>query len=304
MSDEPAVLVNPGFQHTSPQGLYRPARGITVALKKREHRPTRAHTRAFARVMSAAPSVTPDEYDETACQFAGWKYNQACDRCGGSCHSFDCSGLQCHVLALLGIGIGCLTSFVMSSLAYDNGLLIPLTTARSLKAHWAVIGNNLGRSPLWNGDGHVVEGRGIIVDSAFPTGRAETMEAMGRAWGCLIANWDGRGWNAAYKIPGVNYAPAPPPWKVQPVYNPALQMRDVLNDPGKGAWVGMSDGTVVYSGPNNEKVQGGMTAETSDRAAWGTRTLAELYPRTRADGTTGYGIVATTGEKYVPKGQA
>lgn len=200
------TLINPGYQHTAPQGSYRPRTPVNVAFKKREHRPTRAHRLAFSRVVSVPASVTPQEWDDEVVRYQGHPYSQRGDRCGqncvcADCVSFDCSGLQCHVARVKGIGIGCLTSFVMSSLCFDNGLFLPLPEARSVQSHWAVIGADLGRAPLPGDEGHVVDGRGIV------NGRAETMEAMGTRWGCLIANWDGRGWNAAYRIPGVDYNP-------------------------------------------------------------------------------------------------
>lgn len=292
----PDALVNPGVQYTSPQGKYR----SNLALPKSEFRPKLAHRKLFAAAVSGHSSVTPQQYDAEVIKYQGVAYSQRGDRCGSFCTvcpSYDCSGLQCHVLRVLGLSIGCCTSFVMASMCWDEGLFLPLDAARTTQSHWAVIGNDFGRRPLWNGDGHIVDGRGIV------NGRAETMEAMGTRWGCLIANWDGRGWNAAYRIPGINYY-TPPVWKVQPVYNPALEVRDILNDPGKGAWVGMSDGTVIYSGPNNEKIQGGMTLDPGDRAAWGNRTLAQLAPYTRHDGSSGYEIIATTNERYVPKNDA
>lgn len=293
MADALPELINPGLGHTSPQGKYRGKRSLFSDLK-----PTRAHLKAFAAATSGHSSVTPAEYDQVVCQFQGWRYSQFCDRCGGTCGSFDCSGLQCHVLNLLGIGIGCCTSFVMATMCYDEGLYIPYDQARSTQSHWAFIGYNQGRSPKPGNEGHVVDGRGIV------NGRAETMEAMGRRWGCLIANWDGRGWDGTYKIPGVNYAPLAVPWKVQPMFNPALETRAMLNDPGRGAWVGLSDGTVLHSGPDNSVTRGGMTLEPADAAAFKGRTLATLHPRKRKDGSNGYYIVATSGEKYTPIGQA
>lgn len=199
MADE--LLVNPGTLWTPPQGGYRP-RPVSIALPKSEYRPKRAHARKFAAVTSGHSVVTPDLYDEVVCRFQGWEYSQTCDRCGGTCHSFDCSGLQCHVLDLLGIGIGCQNSWTMFSLCWDHGLILPLAVARSTQSHWAGKGADGGRKPepgTRNG-GHIVDGRGVV------NGRAETMEAMGTKWGCLIADWDGRGWDVASRIPGVNYA--------------------------------------------------------------------------------------------------
>jgi len=296
----PELLVNPGVGHTSPQGRYRPRNPVNLAFKKREHRPTRAHVRAFASVVSRTAIVTPQEYDATAIQFVGWRYSQTCDRCGGTCHSFDCSGLQCHCLDILGIGIGCLTSFVMSSLCYDNGLLLPLDVARGTQSHWAVKGSNLGRGaePGTRDGGHIVDGRGIV------NGRAETMEAMGRAWGCLIADWDNRGWNAAYKIPGVLYVPPEPPFKVKPMFDPALDtVRDVLPHPqGKGSWIALDSAIVVWRPTSGPPIFGGMTSP-ADRTAWGNRHVASLQPYTRKNGDAGYRIFATDGGKvgYVPE---
>lgn len=282
------LLPSPGPEHTSPQGAYR------RKFSPLDHeKPTRAHLKAFARVTSGLSVVTPTEFDSVAIQFQGWQYSQVCDRCGGSCHSFDCSGLMCHVLDILGIGIGCCTSFVMANLCYQNGLYIDYATAEHTLAHWAFKGAWGGRSAGPGGEGHIVEGRG----------NGQTMEAMGRRWGCLIGNWYGRAWDGFARIPGVNYIPPPPPWKVQPVYNPALETRDILNDPGRGAWIGLSDGTVIYSGPNNEKLAGGMTKEPSDAAHFRGHTLARLHPRKRKDGSNGYWIEDTYGSKYVPIGQ-
>lgn len=204
-------LINPGREHTSPQGAYRPRNFVNIALRSNEHRPTRKHRKQFASVVSVPASVTPLDYDTEVCRYQGKRYSQRGDRCGqncvcATCGSFDCSGLQCHVARVLGIGIGCLTSFVMSSLCYDEGLWLPLDVARETMSHWAVKGSDFGRGPEpgTSDGGHVVDGRGVI------NGRAETMEAMGRAWGCLIASWDNRGWDAAYRIPGVLYVPPAP----------------------------------------------------------------------------------------------
>lgn len=300
------VLVNPGLDHTSPQGPYRPRQFLNLVLPKREHRPTRAHRKAFARVTSTTATITPAQFDAVAVSFAGWSYSQTCDRCGGTCHSFDCSGLQCHCLDILGIGIGCLTSFVMSSLCYDEGLYLPLDVARSTQSHWAVKGSDLGRGPEpgTSDGGHIVDGRGIV------NGRAETMEAMGRRWGCLIASWDGRGWNAAYRIPGILYVPPPPPeppFKVQPMFNPALDdVRAVLTHPqGKGTWIALDNAIVIWQADDGSRVNGGMIS-ASDRAAWGNRHVAHLDHRTRNNGEPGYRIFATDGGKtgYVPQQQA
>ena len=301
MSD--VALINPGPNHTSPQGHYRP-RAVSIAFKKREHRPTRAHRLAFSRVVSGVASVTPVEFDTVATSYAGWRYSQTCDRCGGTCGSFDCSGLQCHCLDKLGIGIGCLTSFVMSSLCYDEGLFLPLDVARTTLAHWAVKGSDFGRGPEpgTSDGGHVVEGRGLVLVNGI--WRAETMEAMGRKWGCLIADWDGRGWDAAYKIPGILYVPPEPPFKVQPMFNPALDdVRDVLPHPnGSGSWIALDSAIVVWRPTSGPPLFGGMTSP-KDRAAWGNRHVAHLAPYTRKNGSAGYRIFATDGGKvgYVPE---
>lgn len=293
-------FVTPGPDHTSPQGRYRPR--TFAALVKDPHRPTRRHRRAFARATSGIAYVTALEFDATVCQFQGWRYSQTCDRCGGTCGSFDCSGLQCHVLDILGLGIGCLTSFVMANLCYDNGLGIDLSIARTLMSHWAYKGRNGGRSPGPNDEGHVVDGRGII------NGRAETMEAMGRAYGCLIANWDGRDWAGASKIPGIAYVPPEPPFKVQPMFNPALDsIRAVLAHPqGKGTWIALDNAIVIFepdpvSNPHAVRQNGGMVS-AADRHAWGSRHVASLAHYTRKDGQPGYRIFATDGGKvgYVP----
>lgn len=144
-------------------------------------------------------SVTPDEFIAACDRYLGYEYGYW-DRCGGSHHELDCSGMQCRVMTDLGLGIGCLSSFVIAQLCYQNGLYIDAITARETKAVWAFEGRNGGRGPSFaaNGsDGHIIAG----------AGDGTTREARGHAYGVIIGPWDGRAWTGFSKIPGVDYSP-------------------------------------------------------------------------------------------------
>lgn len=144
-------------------------------------------------------TVTPDMVIATLDTKIGWQYGFN-DRCGGSYHQFDCSGYQCWMMNQLGIGIGCISSFVIAQLCYDHGLMIGEEEARRTKAVWAFHGPHGGRGPSrrsMGADGHIICG----------AGDGTTREAMGRRYGVVVGHWDGRGWVSYAKIPGVNYAP-------------------------------------------------------------------------------------------------
>lgn len=144
-------------------------------------------------------SVTPDQVIDAANKYLGYEYG-FWDRCGGSHHQLDCSGLCCRVMGDLGLWIGCLSSFVIAQLCWENGLYIDGGTARITKAVWAFEGRNNGRGPSFaaNGaDGHIVIG----------AGDGTTREARGHAYGVVIGDWDTRPWTGFSKIPGVDYTP-------------------------------------------------------------------------------------------------
>lgn len=216
-------------------------------------------------------------------------------RCEQSCYAHDCSGLiVSSTNAAAGFNLlPCTSSFGLARLGRDAGLLI--SEAKALVTPAALlIRNGFGSPNGPNGsNGHVVFSKG--------DGHS-TVEAMGTRYGIVRGPAQGRGFETFMLIPGVDYS-TEPPWKVQPMFAPALDVRAVLNDPGKGAWLGVSDGTVYYSGPSNSVVVGGMTKDPEDAAAFKGRTLAKLNARKRANGDNGYEIVATTGEKYIPSAQ-
>lgn len=99
-------------------------------------------------------------------------------------------------------------------------------------------------------------------------------------------------------------APVEPPFKVKPVFDPALDnIRDALPHPqGKGTWIALDSAIIVWRPTSGPPIFGGMTSP-ADRAAWGNRHVARLGPYTRQNGDAGYRIFATDGGTvgYVPE---
>lgn len=146
--------------------------------------------------------VTPDMMIAKLDEHLGYSYGYN-DRCGGSYHQHDCSGYMVWACNQLGLYLPCVSSFVLAQLCYDHGLMISAEEARRTKAVWAFHGPNGGRGPsrrAMGADGHIVCG----------AGNGTTREARGHAYGVIVGPWDGRGWDAYAKIPGVNYTPPRP----------------------------------------------------------------------------------------------
>ena len=242
---EGVTVVTPRVYEPHPQGTCRRRlrRGV-------QYRPTRQDRLTFDAIKSAV-QVTPDDFVNTAMQFLHWNYSQQGDRCGGSGHSFDCSGLMCHVMRLLGLVPPdyCVTSFVLANLCWADGLIIPsFAQARATKAVFAFIGRNGGRLPYPGDEGHIVCGRGD----------GTTIEAMGRAYGVVVGTFDNRGyyrgsqWDACSYIPGVNYGPPPPGPFTEQEQDMILQPRAGV-PAGRKCVVGVSvDGTYIveFNGAN------------------------------------------------------
>lgn len=92
-------------------------------------------------------------------------------------------------------------------------------------------------------------------------------------------------------------------WKVQPVYNPPLEVVDALTNNAGGTWMLNPQGLVVYKLYGHPDVLGGMISP-ADQAHFAGRTAARLEPRTYGQPPKpGYTIVATSGETYVPETQ-
>lgn len=256
-------------------------------------------------------TVTPEVFRATAQKYVGWQYG-FCDRCGGSCHQFDCSGLQCHVSNETGLTRNlCTTSFVMAQQCWDLGL--HMLEADAAADHgpdgwWAFHGADEGRTDdgsLPNGaSGHIVY-VARVRNADGTTNALYTIEAMGHAYGVVNGTFWGRGWTGHYKIPGMAYAPPPP--KVVSMFNPSKQLAARLFNPQTGGWFeGYSDGTVDYLAPNGSIVHGGMVSD-NDRKAFAGRTLATLELRwyITKDGKhhAGFTERATSNETYVPEAQ-
>ncbi len=144
-------------------------------------------------------SVTPKMYIAKLNEHLGYEYGFA-DRCGGRYHQHDCSGYLVWAMNQLGLYMPCSTSFVMAQQGYANGMQIGYEEARRTPAVWCVKGPNGGRGPsrrAMGSDGHIACG----------VGDGTTREARGRAYGVVAASFDGRGWDAFFKIPGIDYRP-------------------------------------------------------------------------------------------------
>lgn len=142
-------------------------------------------------------TVTPEQVIQEANKYLGWNYGYR-DRCGGSYHELDCSGLVCIVMNGLGLHIGCVTSFVLANMLWDNRLVIPTPRALDIITLW-VSGPNGGRGPSQaaNGsDGHTGFGN-----------KTDTREARGHAYGVVIGPMDLSRFDAVGLIPGVDYSP-------------------------------------------------------------------------------------------------
>lgn len=144
--------------------------------------------------------VTPDQYINKLNEHLGYAYGFN-DRCGGSYRQHDCSGYMVWAMNQLGLYMPCSTSFVMAQQGYAYGMQIGYEEARRTKAVWCISGPNGGRGPsrrVNGSDGHV----------ACSAGDGTTREARGRAYGVYVGSFDGRGWDAFFKIPGIDYRPA------------------------------------------------------------------------------------------------
>lgn len=143
-----------------------------------------------------------------------------CDRCGGSCREFDCSGLQCHISNGTGLTNGlCTSSFVMARMCTDLGLEMAWDYAISdggPDVFWPFHGADHGRvddgSRPNGASGHVVCAVRVRDENGHTTS-FYTIEAMGRAYGCVNGQFFGRNpaWSGVYRIPGVADRPLAPP---------------------------------------------------------------------------------------------
>lgn len=103
--------------------------------------------------------------------------------------------------------------------------------------------------------------------------------------------------------------PPPPAWKVHPMFDPPLQVRARLRNPGvpgvqaAGWWEAYDDGLVDHLGDDGSLTHGGMSSP-ADAQAFKGRHVAALLPRTYGKPPVhGYTIVATSAETYVPTAQ-
>lgn len=255
--------------------------------------------------------VTADTWRAFGQQFVDEHYAYCidCDRCGGSCHCLDCSGLQCRISNGLGITRGyCTTSFVIFQQCWDAGLFMDQATAEADSGpdvFYAAHGANFGRtddgSQPNGASGHIV----TVVRVRNPDGttnRFYTIEAMGHAYGVVNGTYENRGWTGRYRIPGV--VDAPPAPKVKPLMAEQLNAR--LYNRQTGGWFeGYPDGRVDYLAPIGAVVHGGMVSD-ADKSAFTGRMLSRLegrwYIRHKDKRHIfGFTIRATSNETYEPE---
>lgn len=160
-------------------------------------------------------SVTPEVFRAFLQPYVGWEYG-FWDRCNGSHHEFDCSGIQCHGTNGTGLTRNvCTSSFVMASECWNLGLYMTeaqVTAENGPDGWWAFHGANYGRTDDGsrpNGaSGHVV----YVIrrrDSSGKTLGFYTIEAMGRRYGVVNGQFYGRGWTGHYRIPGMDHTSQP-----------------------------------------------------------------------------------------------
>lgn len=164
---------------------------------------------------------------------------------------------------------------------------------------WGFEGNDYGRQPIQPGN------RGHIETSLGNGGGSVGAHSHRTGVGYSTFDVHNLGWYAV--PPWFLDEMAPPPWKVQPMFQ--KELRAWLQNPNGGWWLGYADGTVDFLPPvpHGSPVHGGMVTPI-DRTAFGSRTLATLTARSYRsdiDGKVhaGFTITATSGEKYVPSGQ-
>lgn len=163
------------------------------------------------------PRIFRDYLQQYVDQHYGYGF---CDRCGGTCREFDCSGLYCHGCNGTGLTRGlCTTSFVIAQQCTDLGLEMTRDEAIADSGpdvfsafHGADHGRVDDGSRPNGASGHVV----IVVrvrDANGHTTGFYTIEAMGRRYGCVNGQFFGRspGWSGVYRIPGVADRPPAPP---------------------------------------------------------------------------------------------
>jgi hypothetical protein len=232
-------------------------------------------------------TVTPDQVVAEAKKYLGWPYGYR-DRCGGSYHELDCSGLICKVLNTLGIYVGCITSFQFAQMAWDHGLVVPKQVAMQYPT-LLIEGPNGGRGPSQraNGsDGHIVLGN-----------MTYTIEERGHAYGCVEVPLDLNRANSSFAIatwiPGVNYtAPSTRQTREQDML---IQFKDGKGNPKKGSpsgrkpVVGVSaDGTYIEEW-NGASIWGDQhnSGDPSNKRRW--------YPKA-GDGKS---LFLAPGHKYI-----
>lgn len=229
MADPSLMLVRPVEPEDTPQKL--PRRGVKQLWTRDKidvYRPEHDYT--LAAIMRTPKTVSPLDFINTLTLHLGYSYG-FWDRCGGSRHQHDCSGYQCWAANMLGVGYGCVSSFVIAQWCWSAGLIISEEEARHTRGVFAFHGPNGGRGPSQRPNG----ADGHIVCCDVP-GSGGTLEAMGRAYGVCRGRFDGRRWVAYAKIPGVNYAP------------PTFRERDMILQPGKKSTVPGQDAYVIPAG--------------------------------------------------------
>lgn len=235
----------------------------------------------------------------------GYHYdNRVPERCEPSSHGLDCSTAVALAINRAGGNLDpCTNSWALATLCKTTprpawmtqlwgpglGTQVTQEQALALPGTW------------WfhmTGAGHIETGTG------FTGGLPGSVGAHGHETGIGYAHWFPDFFDEYYIPPMLlNSFEQTYAWKVQPAYNPALEVVDFLANDQGGTWMLTPLGIVFYAKNGQAPIVGGMITP-ADHAAFAGRTAARLLPRTYGHPPKpGYIIVATSGERYTPSTQ-
>lgn len=163
-------------------------------------------------------TATVKQVIDLALSKVGYEYDTVSPyRWTGERHFFDCSGFMYYLPHTLGVAPSWWWppgSHDQALAMRDHGLLI---APRDFHDGWGLVGNpdvarGIPGALVTHGPDHsYVGGSGIPGHIAMSLGNGKTVEAMGHAWGTVIGNFDGRNWNNAGFMPGIDYRNAAAP---------------------------------------------------------------------------------------------